>query len=239
MQFIAGLLLISTFFIIACVVGCILLFRKTWLLAWLRANVGMLFLFFGLSGVIGLVLLADMEPMDGEIQYGRVEVRPFGAGSKLLRLNTERIGERDIELIDNNWRLRAISIHWTGFLPTLGLTDGVLLYDVQQSNGLGATSSTIIEHQAIVKVWEFGRLYLQWMPGVRFEYLSTDWYSNKLFTVYDLRVTKAGLTLKDLESAPKEGTAAALFQRISADEPQAKTNDAAVNDTNAGQKSGE
>lgn len=212
MQFIAGLLLYSTLFIFAFIVGCLLLFRKTWLLAWLRANVGMLLLFAGLGGGIGLVLLADMEPMAGEIQYGQAEVRPFGGGFKLIRLNAERIGERDVELTSKDWRLRAISIQWTGFLPTFGLTDGVLLYDLQQSNGLGSITSTIIEHQAVVKVWEFGRLFLQWLPGVQFEFLSTPWLSSDLFTLYDLRVTKAGFSVKDLKSLPKQGTAAALFQ---------------------------
>lgn len=212
MQFFVGLAIFSTLFIGVFVIGLYLVFGKTWLVAWLRANIGILFLFFGLSGGAGLVLLADMHSMDGEVNFGTVKIHKLGLRSQFVRLNTQRLGERDVELIEENWRLRAIYVKWTGLLPMLGVSDGVLLYDLQQSDGAGYIRSEVIEHEAVVKVWEFGRRLLRWLPGIHFEFLATEWYPKNLNTVYDLKATKAGFTLKDRLKKPKKGTAQALLE---------------------------
>lgn len=212
MLFYLGLALYSLVFIVVFIIGCFLLFKKTWLLAWLRANAGMACLFFGISGGVGMYLLSDMQAMHGEIQFGQVQITPYGADAHVLKLLNSDVGRREVELIEDNWRLRAINISWTGILPTFGLVDGVILYDLQQTNEQGLTTSTRIEHDAVVEVWRFGRYFLQWLPGIQFEFLSTDWYPSNLNTVYDLRVTRVGLTLKDIKSPAKVNTAAVLFE---------------------------
>ena len=212
MQFELGLVFFSLVFIAAFVLGTFLVFRKSWLLIWLRANAGIGFLFFGLAGLAGLYLLTDMTSITGETRLGTVEVRPLGMNTRFAQLDLTSHGERDIELTYDQWRLRAMHIHWSGVLSLFGIDDGMMIYDLQESNGNGVVRHSVIEHEAVTKVWQLGHQYLNWLPGVEFTYITTEWQPSHEDGAYDLSVTNAGLRLKNRHQKARPNTAQILFE---------------------------
>lgn len=211
MQFVVGLLILSLLFVIFLLLGFFLLFRRSWLLVWLRANLGFFCLFIGLSGAAGLVVLADMQSVDGALNIGTAEIDQVSTSSRLSMKYTLS-GEQIIELTQPEWRLRALHVKWSGFLTSLGVQNGVLLYDVQQGRNATVNSSTALEQRAVVKVWELGRTYLQWLPMVSFELLATDWVASDLETTYNVKMTSRELSMIDVNRKTRPNTAQALLE---------------------------
>jgi len=202
-------------FLVFFLIGLYLVFVKRWLWVWLRANIGIGLLFASLVGVAGLFTLSAMEPVDGAADTGTLQVTTMGDTASFAKLKAQGSQNRDIELIQSQWRLRAIGVRWGHLFQVLGVSDGFLLYDLQQLSASNIESTTQLEKNAVVQVWLFGSRYLQWIPGITFDLMSTDWFSKDNKTTYRIHMTQHGLSLKDTQGLAKPGTAAILFEKSS------------------------
>lgn len=185
-----------------------LLFRDTWLGAWLKGTFGLLLLCLAVAiSLIAWDLLgyrqALVEQKVATLSFTQVEPQVYD-----VKLVDAAGREEDFRLRGDQWQLDARLIKYKGYLATLGIRPGYRLerlsgryYRLDQELNAERTVYPLSESLYGVDAWKWLNRHPGWLPVVDAVYSSATYLPLADKAVYEVSLGHSGLLARPVNAA--------------------------------------
>jgi hypothetical protein len=188
--------------------------KPSWILGWLRGNVGGLLLIISLFGALLAWDLSSYEQLNKEQTVAHLSFTQESDQLFLVTVTEPDGRERKFRLKGDLWQLDARIVKWAPSLARIGMRPGLRLdrlsgryFALEQEEGMEKTLFSLGPEVSALDAWRLVQRYGQYLPWVEAVYGSATYLPMSDGALFSVTLSGTGLLARPLNERAQQAAA--------------------------------